>query len=227
MINGKVKLQQNIYKDLWEINLILNFRCKFCKLISVNTHICYAWYGLDKKINFSCNQEVAFRQQLSSLIARQEQLPWTDLISKCLKCCAEHNRANTSRRMLLCISPDCLIVQPAGCTAAEAVIIRRPQLGWCGHLSWHFPADPLGIGEREGVVGARSLVVKHHPCMDADNPTWHSRVRITVGQSAFHLFFCRETPLVFSSDALIRIKGVLKRKNRWNNNKHTERSELH
>lgn len=47
----------------------------------------------------------------------------------------------TSKRMFLNISsPDCLVIQPAGCTAGKAVIVCCPQLGWCGHLSRHFLA---------------------------------------------------------------------------------------
>lgn len=138
------------------------------------------------------------------------------------------NRPNTGGRMSPSISPDCLVVQPAGCTAVKAVVVRRPQLGWCGHVSWHFPAGPLGFGERQGIASAGRLVVKNHPCEGGDNPTQKWHIRITAGQTASHpSFSCRDTSLVFSSDNWILIEEPLKWKNRWNNNKQTESSELH
>lgn len=75
----------------------------------------------------------------------------------------QHCNGVTSRRELLNVSsPDSLIIQPAGCTAGKAVIVRCPQLGRRGHPSWDFLAGPLGVWKWEGVAGAGSLVVKHH-----------------------------------------------------------------
>lgn len=60
--------------------------------------------------------------------------------------------------------PDCLIVQPAGGAAGEAVIERCPQLGRRGHLSRRFLAGVLSVAERQGVASSRSLVVEQHTC---------------------------------------------------------------
>lgn len=65
--------------------------------------------------------------------------------------------------------PDCLIVQPAGGAAGEAVVERCPQLGRCGNLSRGFLAGVLGVAERQGVAGSWSLVVEQHTCKNRAN----------------------------------------------------------
>ena len=77
-----------------------------------------------------------------------------------------------NRKLLNASSPDSLIIQPSRWTAGEAVIVRRPQLGRCGHLSRVLLAGPLGVGEREGVSGAGSLIVKHHAYTRRHRDRW-------------------------------------------------------
>lgn len=82
------------------------------------------------------------------------------------RCCAqtETPQRRTEPTQETSHPPDCLIVQPAGGAAGEAVIERRPQLGRRGHLSRRFLARVLSVAERQGVASCQSLVVEQHTC---------------------------------------------------------------
>lgn len=77
-------------------------------------------------------------------------------------------------------SPDCLIVQPAGRAAGEAVIERCPQLGRRGHLSRRFLAGVLSVAEGEGVASSRSLVVEQHTCSRASKQSLRRAVAALI-----------------------------------------------